>query len=144
MSLVVCERTGIWAHTWRRELSPLCEVAEARTIEDAFSELQNWRFGALAVEIRPQNAPQMIELLTRVRLELPGVIAIAHLAESMADWELLAREAGVLEVVFSPRRLTSAAGLVERHLARAPDRPVSLREKVWQSLPWGDRLGLLK
>jgi hypothetical protein len=134
--VVVCEKAGLWAAAWRRELSPLISLVETRFPDDAWRQLEVWPQGVLALEIRPQSAPQMVAMLTRAQTELPQVLCVAHLPETMADWELLVREAGAAAVVFTPRRLASAADLAERHLARAPRPQLSLREQVWRQLPW--------
>jgi hypothetical protein len=135
--IVVCEKTNLWASAWRRELSPLVAVAETRFLDDAWRQLEAWPHGVLALEVRPQTAPQAIALLARAQAELPQVLCVVHLPETMAEWELLAREAGAAHVVYSPRRLDAAVSLAERHLARAPRPERSVRERIWQQLPWG-------
>jgi hypothetical protein len=134
--LVVCEKSVHWARAWRRECSPGAALFVAATIDDAWQQLEVWPHGALAIELRPQNAPQTIELLARIELQLPHVLCVAHLSPSLAAWELLLREAGAMEIVYSARRLPPAATLVERHLARAPRPSLSLVDRLWQRVPW--------
>jgi hypothetical protein len=135
--LVVLASPATWGRWWRRELSqpwPLCEV---QTHDQAWRQLQAWPHGALALELWPQSAPQTVQLLARLALQRPHVLCLAHLAPELADWELLLREAGAVDVLCSPRRMRSAAALVDRHLARAPSPPRSLSEQIRAKLPWG-------
>lgn len=134
-ALVTCEREGAWAGACRR-LLPSLPLIETRTLDDAWSGLQRHPHGVLLVELTPERAPQIVSLLVRVQLELPGVLTVACGARVQGAWERLLREAGVALVVSAPWRLHQAASLLRRHLAQAPHPPHSLREQIWQSLPW--------
>src|SRR5687768_5065349 len=95
--MIVCEKTNLWASAWRRELSPLVALAETRFIDDAWGQMETWPHGVLALELRTQTAPQAIALLARAAAELPTLLCIAHLSETMSQWEPLAREAGAAQ-----------------------------------------------
>jgi hypothetical protein len=135
VALVVCERTQRWAAA-ARQAKLGAKVVETRTTDDAWRELANDRHGVLLIECDASRAPQVVALLARVQAELPEVLVVAGASEPSAEWEMLLREAGAAAVLASPRRVAEIAPWLARHLAAAPVPEISVRERVWQSLPW--------
>jgi hypothetical protein len=41
-----------------------------------------------------------------------------------------------VHLIASPHRVAEAVRVIERHLALAPQPPLTLRETFWQRLPW--------
>ncbi|HTN74087.1 MAG TPA: hypothetical protein VL096_02525 [Pirellulaceae bacterium] len=136
--LVVCEKSGQWAQAWRRELGSGTRVVEARFVDDAWQQLQRFPHGALAMELRAEQSPQLVALLARVQAERPHVLCVAHLTSESPAWELLLREAGALAIIASPRRMATAVTMLHKHLARAPQPNLSFREAIWRQLPWSE------
>jgi hypothetical protein len=134
--VVVCERSPRWSVAMRAVLERGAKVVETRGLDDAWQQLQSAPHGALLIEIEPQRSPQQVALLVRIQTELPNVMIIACVASASPDWELLLREAGAAVVLRTPRRLPGIAPWLRRHLARAPQQKVKLRERIWDGLPW--------
>ena len=60
----------------------------------------------------------------------PGAVMVAARA---------LREAGAVHFLCSPRGVGLLARLACRHLAQIPSPPQTLTERIWTSLPWGER-----
>ena len=60
-------------------------------------------------------------------------------ARRLAPYERLAQEAGAVHFTCSPRRLGPLAALAIRHLAGIPLPQQTLAERIWASLPWGEK-----
>lgn len=134
--LVVCESTGGWGAAWRRELTAGVPIVETRHLDAAVAELERFPHGVFAFELREQVAPQLIALLARLQTHRPDVLCVAHVVTGLRHWEMLLREAGAKMVLRRPLEVVSAAAAVEMHLARAPQPPLTMRERVWRRLPW--------
>jgi DNA-binding NtrC family response regulator len=135
--LIICERSGDWAIAWKRLLSGAAlGIAETRSLAQCGEELAASPASVVALEIRPDNLSPAIAALVEWSLEFPSARFIAISARGSEALEPLAREAGALYVVYSPVQLSRVVPLVRRHLARAPQPAMTLREAIWARLPW--------
>jgi hypothetical protein len=134
--LVVCERTDKWVAAWRRELGTAAVAAETRTVEDAAAALRERPHGAVALEIEVAQLPQMVAQVAHWQRKFPHIYVVAQLTSDMRVWTGLLREAGAALVLTSTREVPAAAQQLQQHFARAPRPALSLREELWQKLPW--------
>ncbi len=134
--LVVWESDARWSSFWRRELGSTVPVRQVQQADATWEALPSLRHGVLAVVLSTNHAPQMISLLARVQQELPTVLCVVHLAAELAAWEMLVREAGAKFVIHTPWQLAAESSQIVRHLARAPQPSVPLREELAGRLPW--------
>lgn len=149
--LIVCEKTGRWAVGLRREfahVAPACRagvvpatlpprVYETRSLADCFVELAASPASLLVLEATETNLENLARRVLEIGRRFPLAAAIVCGERAMSPYEWLLREAGAVHTIFSPRELTPAARLAMRHLANAPEPALSLRERVWNRLPWG-------
>ena len=139
--LILCERTPRWAGAFRRELRKApreveFRIAEVRSFTQCERELAASPHSVAAIEMTSQNLHPALQALVEYRDRFPHVRLIALADRELAPHELLVREAGAIQIVFSPRSLASSVRLIRRHLARAPKKETTLEEAVWNKLPW--------
>jgi hypothetical protein len=134
--LIVCERTGWWAVWLRQELSVPVRIDSTRTLDDAWCQLAVAPTSFLVVELH-RGVERLVRRLATLGREYPLARAAVVMPRSLADCELLLREAGAAHVCTSPRRVTLLADLVRRHLETAPLVRGSLTDEIWAALPWG-------
>ncbi len=139
--LIVCERTGRWALTLRRELAEAgVRVWETRTVADCWRELAESPASFVVVEL----AGELSGLLHRMARQ-PREFPMARLAvvadRALAGHQWLMREAGAVHFLCSPRKVGLLAQLVCRHLAQTPPLHQSLTDRIWANLPWAERRG---
>ena len=135
--LIVCERDGRWAAALRRELSGSgVRVWETRTAADCRRELAASPASFVLVQMsrNPLDTPRIVELLAR---EFPAARFAVAGKRSQAVHERLAREAGAVHFLCSPRRIGILSRMACRHLAQVPPPQQSMIERIWASLPWG-------
>jgi hypothetical protein len=135
--LIVCEKTGRWAAALRRELAGKARVYETRSLPDCWDELAESPASWLVLEATEANLDNLAQRLAELPEKFRFARAMVCGERPMAAWEWLLREAGAVHAVFSPRELAPAVRFALRHLALAPRPEMSLRERVWESLPWG-------
>jgi hypothetical protein len=161
---IVCERTGRWAAALRvgairngMMLSREPRIFEVRTLEELAERLDAGRAGLALLEVHPSNIAKLLPWLadyTRrfprahfVALvdRLPGVEVIHDNKRPADDPHNLVGallEAGVAEIVTSPRGLQPIFALAERSAAvvrrppRKSDAAQSITEWAWSRLPW--------
>jgi hypothetical protein len=137
--LIVCERTGRWAVALRRELAGAgVRVWETRTLADCRNELVESPASFVVVELG-RNVAGLLGLLARQPRQFPAARMAVVADRPLADYEWLMREAGAIHFLSSPRRVGRLARLACRHLAQVPPLPQTLTERIWSSLPWGER-----
>ena len=135
--LIVCERSGRWAVGLRRELGDLhLPVQETRSVAECWDVLAGTPASLVVVELTAAVAGDLLGRMARLQRDFP-LARVAMVADrSLADYEWLMRESGVVYFTCSPRRLGPLARLASRHLARAPAPPQSVTQRIWASLPW--------
>jgi len=138
--LIYFERYGRWALALGRALGPLAaRVHETRTLSHCWAALGGSPASFVVAELAAPQAEQLLDRLVRLEREFP-LARVAVVAErEMAPWEWLVRQAGAIHFTTSPRRLKPLAELIRGHLARAPRRRLGTTERIWASLPWGNR-----
>jgi DNA-binding response OmpR family regulator len=139
-AVIVCERSGIWAAGLRRALEPdRIAMRETRRLVDCEAEVLAAPASSVLVEWSRSRRGELALFLDRLTRRFPGVQAIALAERDARRDELLAREAGAIHFVRSPRELAAAAQLIRRHKQThtAVQPGDDLLELVWQSLPWG-------
>ena len=135
--IIVCEKTGQWAIALRRLLAPGGHrVQETRSWPECWAELARHPASLLVAEMTAQNVELMLERLTDLPRRFRQARAVVVGDRDLARYEWAVRTAGAAHVVFTPRELPRTARLIVRHLALAPPPELSLREAVWQRLPW--------
>lgn len=137
--LIVCERDGRWAVALRRELSGSgVRVWETRTADDCRRELTASpnSFVLLQMARNPIDTLRMLELFSR---EYPTAGFAVAGKRSQAAFEWPAREAGAAHFLCSLRRVGILSRMACRHLAQVPPPQRSMTERIWASLPWGDK-----
>jgi hypothetical protein len=137
--LIVCERTGRWAVALRRELAESgVRVWETRTLADCRDELVENPASFAVVELGT-NLGGLLRLLASQPRRFPAARLAVVANRSQADYEPLIREAGAVHFLCSPRKAGLLARLACRHLAQVPPPQQSFAERIWASLPWGER-----
>ena len=145
LTWIVCERSGKWAAALRREPSIVEEnVVEIRHTDELAAAIDATPWAAVVVvELRSDGLAATLDALAMVercgRRALPVAVADPELEET----EAVAREAGAVHFITSPRRMVELVTLGRRHQARVPAPAQSLRERVLAQLPWSDaRIGV--
>lgn len=136
--LICCEKTGRWAVGVRRELGGRPRVYETRSLADCSAEVVVSPASWLVLEATATNVDNLAAFLAELRWRFPLARAMVCGERAVSSYEWLLREAGAVQAVFSPRELAPAARMAMRHLAAAPEPALSLRERQWAKLPWGD------
>ena len=137
--LLVCERTGRWAVTLRRELADVgVRVWETRTLDYCWRELAASPASFVIVELSG-DIGTLLRRLARLGCEYPAARAAVVADRRLAQYEWLLREAGAVHFLCSSRQVGPLAQLACRHLAQVPPPPQSLTERIWATLPWGER-----
>ncbi len=136
---IVCERTARWAIALRRPLQRLgVRVYETRCLDDCWREVGAHAASMVGVEVTRANLASVVPWLARLGQTFPRAraIACAHRGLEPAQW--LLREAGAVHVAFSPRDITPLVRLILRHLDAAPTGQDTVRQRIWQRLPWSE------
>ena len=139
-ALTICERSGKWATAWRqaaRGSASQVPVREVRGFDECRQALAQARAGFVLVELTGENVADLCDFLNRLQFERPAV-RIAVLAErGLEAYELIVRELGAIHFVDSPRSLVPLVNVIQRYLASQPRPQASMREQIWERLPWG-------
>lgn len=135
--VIVCEITGEWARGLRRFLGDRGQqLQETRSLDECWEALQHSPISILVLELTAQNGELLLRRLNDLGERFPQARALVVGNRDGESREWLLREAGAVHAVWSRRRLTDAAILIERHLELAPRPQRPWREAVWQRLPW--------
>lgn len=136
---IICERQARWASALRRPLLRHgVRVVETRGLEDCWREMEAHPASVVGVEVTRANLASVVRWLLRAYRAFPAARMIACADRDLAPAEWLLREAGAVHVQCSPRDTTPLLRLIQRHCDTLPARPDTLREQIWQRLPWGD------
>lgn len=137
--LIICEQFGQWAAAWQRASRRSrwdIPLREARSLEACRQSLADARAGFVLVELTSANAVAVLEFLDRLPCDNPAVRAAVLAQRGNEAYEPLARELGAIDFIDSIRRLAPLVDVVGRYLASQPRSQESLRETIWQRLPW--------
>lgn len=133
--VVVCEWTGSWATALRRE--GIAAPVETRTLAEAWKLLGRWPASFLVLELSDRTLEGLLVRLPRMARDYSLARAAVVAGRPWQSYEWLAREAGAVHFLVSPRRLRPLVELIGRHLAQSPAEELTLREQIWARLPWG-------
>jgi len=132
-SLVVCEKSGVWAVALRAALADdASTVIETRSFTDCEAALQTT--GMAAIEALPDDRDDLLQLI--VRLASHGVPVAVLTSASFRAWEPLLREAGALHVIYNRRQARSIARIFGRYQQQIESTPLSLEEQIKERMPW--------
>jgi hypothetical protein len=132
--VVVCEKTGRWAAALRSALKGGCDLIETRSLAQCESDLED-QSGLAAIEVTEGNAALAIDWLQRIS-RWPNVRLVALVSPELAAAEPLLREAGALDVLTSVLDVPRLARMAVRQVAPTPTNQPTIRELVFQRLPW--------
>ncbi len=136
--LIVCERSGSWSVALRGELAEAgVRLWECRGLAEAWEALAQTPAAFVIAEAAEENLDDFLRRMAWFSRDFPQarIAVVAHRNMARFEWPL--REAGAVHFLTSPRRLTSLAGMVVRHLANVPPPPQTMVQRIWASLPWG-------
>jgi hypothetical protein len=125
--LIVCERSGRWASALRRLLTDdEVDLVETRSISECRDEMMATPESLVVVEFSPTNAAAAADLFSYADRWLAASRSLAVADREHSTLEPIAREAGAVDFVTSPRQLPRVLGMIRRHFARASAKPKSL------------------
>lgn len=135
--LIVCEKTGRWAAAFRRALAGHSQaLSETRSLAHCGRELADSPASVVAIEITPANLEAVCQEMLAWSHHYPAARLLALAERGLETAEVLLREAGALDVLFSTRDVPAASRLVVRRLALAPVPALPWREALQNRLPW--------
>jgi hypothetical protein len=140
--IIVYERCGQWALAMRRDLQGAgVAVLETRSLAHCHQALSAAPGSFLVAEMTPANVEGVFRLAASLAREFPLARLAVVTAPGLAPCQWLLREAGAVHYVSSPRHTGPLAQIALRHLAGLPPPQKTLVERIWSSLPWGERRG---
>jgi hypothetical protein len=137
-SVILWERTGIWATAMSRQLSDDVPLVQVRGHDECLRELAAAPASVVALELTVANLAQMADLCGEIVARYPYAAAVVLGTPELANCDPLVREAGALHYFASPRELAGWRQTVLNHIERIPTGAGDIAESVWHSLPWSD------
>ena len=135
--LIVCEKTSHWAAALRGALGTRQpRLVETRSLAGCQEALAESPYSLVAVETTATNVASVVEFISSMTQRYPRATLVACLAEDAADAEMVAREAGAIDAIFSVLDAPRVARLARRQLKQDPPREIALSEFVADLLPW--------
>ena len=136
MKLIVFETRGIWAAALRRVLPhDALQVRETRSLAECEAELAAAPASFVVAELDRGNGPLLMERLSNWRRRMPKCALAVVAGRDLADWRPAMLEAGAMLTVFSPRKPYDLVVALRRCLARHPQPPGSIADRIWSELP---------
>ena len=134
-AIVICEKKGEWARQFGRLEFPW-QILETRSLDACQQCIETHRGCLVALEVDPEACQRAAEWLWGVRQTHPdaAVVVIVQPGHDEMGWFL--RQMGAVHVITSTLGLRQSRGLIERHLSRFRELPLSLEERIWNNLPW--------
>ncbi len=142
---IVCEKSSRWANSFRRKGvlrrsdgirgGTVHETRSLQHLEDAISEYPN---SFVVAELRRENGEALMLQLCEIGAGFPGVVFAVVAQRGLEAWQWPLREAGAVLFVESPRNIDGILRMAKRHLARAPVPPRTIRQSIFDRLPWGN------
>ena len=137
---IICEKTGTWAAALRWAAGPDgLRIYETRSLEHCREELAQFPCSFLSLEATVLNLESVVELLDEVRQSFVEARAMVLAQPDLSFAQDILREAGAVDMVFSPRRLDLTVRQAQKHLAAVAQPQLGLRETIWSRLPWGEK-----
>jgi len=140
LTWIVCERSGKWAAALRREPSVGEDsVIEVRHTDELRAALDATPWATVVVvELRLDALADALDAIADVEQSEQRLLPVAVAEAELGEIEAVAREAGAVHFLTSPRRIAELVTLGQRHQARVPAPAQTLRERVLAELPWSD------
>jgi hypothetical protein len=110
-------------------------VRQTRTFDDCRTELVELPSSLVVVEATAAGLDRCLQLLSFVVGGFPLARSVVVAARQLEPFEQWLRESGALHVTFGMRTLHQVAALANRQ-ARYFKQPTTLRDEIWQRLPW--------
>lgn len=136
--LIVCEFKDDWRTALGRELPQSLErlIRASRDLEECEVILKDWPASLISLEILDENLAGMLRWIADLEWRWPEsrAFALSCRIDSKQEWAL--REAGVLDVLHSPRTVGTIIPRIERHFLQARHQEVSDRDRFLARLPW--------
>jgi hypothetical protein len=120
-SLIVCETTGQWAAALRRELPQDVSLVETRSLSELFERLSQRPSAMVALELTAEKKEPTLAALVRIGREFPQAAPIVLADRTLTAWEDLAREAGAIHFVVSPRKLAEVGEIARQRITNLPE-----------------------
>ena len=135
--LIVCEQTGKWAVALRRSsLIGSIRVYETRSTEECQQELQASPASLVAVEATDANLNRLAAWLCEIATQFPRCRVVVLASRGLESSQWLWREAGAVHVEYSPRQMSGVARIALRQLKDVANDGHSIRQRVWDRMPW--------
>jgi hypothetical protein len=134
--LLVCEKHGKWALLLHRYLAGELRIWETRSLLECWSELEHSPASLLLIELSASNIEAVVHRLAPLSRSHPAARVVLVGDPRLAACEMWLREAGAVHVHLARRHVEPIVGLVRRHFAHRPRRLGTLREALWERLPW--------
>jgi len=137
--VIVWEETGAWAAHLRLAMGESSRsIYPCRTSEACYEALQRWPASMLAIEVTADRFETTLTWLAEQLRRKPAARAVVLAEPDLQGAAAVIRESGAIDIVFGPRHMKDIAELSQRHLARAAEPDLGLRERILSRLPWGD------
>jgi DNA-binding NtrC family response regulator len=134
---IVCEKDASWAAALRRALGKAQpRVVETRSLAQCAAALSEAPASFVAIEATTNNIDKVMDFLSRAIAEHPHAVFVVPLAPELDSIGAAVREAGAIDAIGSVLDLPRLVRAAERHFARVRPPDLSLRESVWQQMPW--------
>lgn len=135
--LVVCEPVPSWIAairwSWPTDSEPLVEVAN---LADCRRQLSTHPASLLALDCTDLSKHELLIWMREMKVRFPLARVIALLARGHSGWEWLIRESGAVHVLVGTREVETIVTFYKHHLASLPEPQLSLRDWIWNRLPW--------
>jgi hypothetical protein len=153
LNWIICERTNRWAAALRFELAARGDaltktsIHDVRSLEELSARLAGLEDRLALVEVTSANFEAALNWLAAANRSEIGLVTVALLDRSLPGDEVASalREAGVMEIADSPRRLHHIIELGRRAATHAqfasnsrPSSDQTLDEWAMSLLPWQD------
>lgn len=142
--LIVCEKSGAWANLLRRNLTDAGRwIVETRSLGQLLESAGEHKTSLVLIEVTDNNVHLAASCIDELRRQAPHTVlttiippmnAASPKAPHLTPWML--RELGVQVVISSPRDISTLRRLWSRHCRLHPPHEQTLREQVFQKLPW--------
>ena len=140
--LIVCEKSGEWAKRLRRSLPDRGRwIVETRSANQTLATAEKYTTSFTLLEVTANHVPRAATLIEEIQQRFPkSRISVAlppnHYPSVHGETPWLIRELGVVSVLHSSRGIRSFAHLWGAHCRIHPPKEQTLRQRVFEKLPW--------
>jgi hypothetical protein len=148
---IICEQSSRWASALRMALAYhpghlTCSTTldEVRSLTELTDLVCEHPHSLVLLEVTPKNLEAALSWLTENSSRRHRVATVALLNDCAAATDVL-REAGAIDLIHSPRQMTTILALGKRHASQHAvsashhrHAPESFENWAWSLLPWQD------